>query len=214
MALFLYSVPYIETEPGIYNDNTFIELLNISEEVQNIIKRQMDLYAKILNSWKLYIQRAQLSKAFRAGEIVKALKERHYPLEGSFGHFDDHELARKASTQIQSNSKLARLLGEQLEEPESCECSRNTGIFCSDYCPYSSRTRKCENCEKNKQLFKCILCLKDIVQLSWECGDCNHPAHIDCIKYWFTGDRQKCPLADCDCQCLADRENEYLEMNI
>ena len=59
---FLYSVPYIETLPGEYNDKTFIELLNISENIQNVIKRQMDLYAKILNSWQLYIERAQLSK--------------------------------------------------------------------------------------------------------------------------------------------------------
>ena len=59
---FLYSVPYIETSPGEYNDQTFIELLNISENIQNVIKRQMDLYAKILNSWKLFNERALLSK--------------------------------------------------------------------------------------------------------------------------------------------------------
>ena len=62
LGAFLYSVPYMEVPNQLYNVRTFIELLNISTDVQNIIKTNIDLYANILNSWELYNQRAQLIK--------------------------------------------------------------------------------------------------------------------------------------------------------
>ena len=72
LGAFVFSVPYMESRDVIerYNRKTFVELLNLSQETQHIIKTQIYLYSDVLYSWKMYNQRIKLLKSKYSFQIL------------------------------------------------------------------------------------------------------------------------------------------------